>query len=359
MKTGKTLTQLAQEIERQSNAKRDFIVPTPALKVVADRGQVAIEFGDQRAVINDLAHRQIAEHAGIPIKYYDRMREQAPELLAQNIHEWFMRDPAKRMIRTLDGKVRAFMSDRYRPLENSELCEAVLPPLLEAGVEVLSCDVTETRLYIKAVDQRIARDIPKGGKMGDGKHVIFDTCCPAITIANSEVGMGMLAIQTSVFTKACTNLGTFGDTHIKKYHIGGKHEIQGDAVYSVLSDQTRRLTDAALWAQSRDVVRAAFSEAQFASTCKKLTEATHDKIENPTEIIELTAKKFGVGENEKTSILKHLIEGGDLSRYGLFNAVTRTAEDLASYDRATDFERMGGQIIELSKNEWADLAKAA
>lgn len=43
----------------------------------------------------------------------------------------------------------------------------------------------------------------------------------------------------------------------------------------------------------------------------------------------------------------------------MLNAFTRTAEDLADYDRATDFERIGGQIIELPANDWKRIAEAA
>ena len=68
--------------------------------------------------------------------------------------------------------------------------------------------------------------------------------------------------------------------------------------------------------------------------------------------MDVTAKRFGFQDSEKVSVLQHLIEGGDLSRYGLFNAVTRTAEDVADYDRATQFERFGGDIIELAPSDW-------
>jgi len=34
-------------------------------------------------------------------------------------------------------------------------------------------------------------------------------------------------------------------------------------------------------------------------------------------------------------------------------------EDVESYDRATDFERMGGQLIELPANDWRRIAEAA
>ncbi|MBL0089244.1 MAG: hypothetical protein IPP44_22195 [Ideonella sp.] len=33
------------------------------------------------------------------------------------------------MVRTLDGQARAFLSDRYRRLDNYDLCEHVLPML--------------------------------------------------------------------------------------------------------------------------------------------------------------------------------------------------------------------------------------
>lgn len=44
-------------------------------------------------------------------------------------------------------------------------------------------------------------------------------------------------------------------------------------------------------------------------------------------------------------ILGHLIAGGDLSLYGLANAVTRHAQDVQSYDRSTELEATGYKII--------------
>ena len=55
-------------------------------------------------------------------------------------------------------------------------------------------------------------------------------------------------------------------------------------------------------------------------------------------------------------MLKHLIQGGDLSAWGLGNAVTRAAQDVASYDRATEMESIGGKVIELSPAEWRTMA---
>ena len=59
------------------------------------------------------------------------------------------------------------------------------------------------------------------------------------------------------------------------------------------------------------------------------------------------------------SYINHLIKGGDLSGYGLVNAVTRYSQDVEDYDRATEFEALGGKLIELSGREWKGLAEAA
>lgn len=357
MKTGKTIVELAEEIQRRKTTKKDFLANTDSI-IMTPTGELMIGSSANTVNVNELAHQQIASELKIPAQYYQKMKSEAPELLANNVNKWFNKYPAKRLVRTMDKTARAFLSDRFKPMENEDLAEAVLPPLIKMGVEIISCDVTDKRFYLKAVDQRINENIPSGKKMGDGSHTIFDTVCPAITISNSEVGLGSMSVLTSIFTRACTNLATFGDTSIRKYHVGSRHEL-GDNVYAVLSEETRRQTDKTLWLQVRDVVSAAFEEARFKSLCSKMKEAANEEIKDAVKVVELTAKHFGMNLDEQSSILNHLIKGGDLTRYGLFNAVTRTAEDLDSYDRATEFERFGGQVIELPKNEWREMAMAA
>ena len=37
--------------------------------------------------------------------------------------------------------------------------------------------------------------------------------------------------------------------------------------------------------------------------------------------------------------------GSDVSSYGLINAVTRASQDVEDYNRATDLERIGGELL--------------
>ncbi len=363
------MTALAQEIERQSNAKRDFIAATEHVQMrvaeveavgdVPATKRVEMAFGNNAMPAKLLAHEQVAEHTGVPVRYYKRMLSEAPELLATNVGEWFRRYPAPRMLRTLDGNVRAFLSDRYRPLENHDLAEAILPVLGEMGLDIMSSQITDTRLYIKAIDSRVKRDMPTGKKWGDGSHIFFDTVSPAIVISNSEVGCGALSIEAGVYTKICTNLAVASSRSMKRYHLGGKQEL-GESIVKMLSEDTRRTQDAALWKTVRDVTRAAFDEAAFDAYLSEVKGTADNKIEgDPVKAVDLAAKRFGINEGEKASVLRHLIAGGDLSQYGLHAAVTRAAEDLQDYDRASDFERLGGKVLELPKAAWKEIALAA
>jgi hypothetical protein len=364
MKTGKSLIELAQEIERQKTSKEDYLVSTAHTQVDVVDKQVQLTVGDKHGFgVNGLATQQISEHVNLPAKYAEKCLTELPDLYATNVNAWFKKYPAQRLIRTLDGRTRAFLSNGYRPLENSDLAETVLPILFDLKLDIMSCEVTERRLYIKAVDQRIRKDVPYGHRIGDGSHKFFDTCSPAIIISNSEVGLGMLTVDTGIFTKVCTNLATIADRGLKRRHVGARSDLSaGEEIRQLLSDETKRATDKAIWLQTADVVRGAFNEVLFDKEVDKLKGIAANEIPagaDVVKVVDFTAKKYGLQEKEKSSVLQHLIKGGDLSQYGLFNAITRTAEDLEDYDRASEFEKLGGKFIDLTRKEWDEIATAA
>ena len=362
MKTGRSLQDLAREIERQANAKRDYIAPTAKMELIAATPpQFALgDQGGPREVcgLNEVANAQLAEYTGVPKVYYDRMRAEAPGLLAKNVNHWLANANEKRLVRTLDGNVRGFMSDRYRPLDNVDLAEAVFPVIGDMGLYVVSCEITERRLYIKAFDRRIEREIAVKGT--DPAHTFLkDVVYPSIVISNSEVGYGALSVAAGLYTGGCTNWAAFADSKMRKYHIGGK-AIDSENVYALLSDETKRLTDAAIWSQTRDVVKSAFNIALFEERVGRIQETTTQKIEGDVvKVVSRASERLGLSKAESNSVLQHLIEGGDLSRYGLFNAVTRSAQDVESYDRATELEAIGGRVIELPRHDWERMLKAA
>ena len=248
------------------------------------------------------------------------------------------------MIRTLDGSARAFVSERYRPLDNFDLADKVLPILADAQVQIESSAITDTRMYIKAVSPYVVAEVKKG-----------DIVQAGIVISNSEVGAGALRIEPLVYRLVCLN-GMITSIALRKTHLGGRQGVE-DAVFEVLSDDTKRLSDAAFWSQVGDVTIAALDESYFAKEVQRLRETTERRIEGDIQkAVTATVKQVGLTESEGSDVLRHLIEGGDLSQYGMANAVTRASQDVEDYDRATALERTGAKVIEIPQTDWAQIA---
>jgi len=350
MKSQYNLTELATELERRAAAKQDFIANTEQV-TMTDDAQLSFQNGSlHQFEANDVAHSQIASRLEIPAKYYNRMKAHAPEMLAKNVNHWLHAKPETRMIRTLDGEARAFLSDKYQRIENEEIAATVLPILLDAGqdVKIQATAITSTRMYIKATFPGIQGEVRVGDVVEAG-----------IAISNSEVGMGMVKIEPLIHRLVCLNGAVINDAKFAMRHVGSRIK-QGDDVYELMSDEAIKADDKALMLKVRDVVRASFDQERFNGYLKAMRESTEDKITGDVvESVKMLSKKNSLNDFEQGGVLRHLIEGGDLSRWGMLNAVTRTAQDVESYDRSHELETLGGNILTLPRSDWRVLAEAA
>jgi len=354
MKSGRSLVNLAQELERQLATKRDLVLPSSLLQCRTEAGGdlkmiVDARDGDGEYGITNLARRQLAEKLKIPFTYFERMRTEQPGLLDRNVNTWLQNDNERRMIRTLDGQVRAVLSDRYRRLDNFDLAENVLPILQRlADARFESVEMTETKMYLKVITPRVEYEIAPG-----------DVVQAGIVITNSEVGHGTLTVQPLVYRLICSNGLIASDRSLRKTHVGRILQSEEDAL-TVFRDDTLAADDKAFFLKVRDVVEAAVSEATFRQVAQKMQKTLDFKISgDPVKTVEVLANRYTLNETERAGVLRHLIVEGDLSAYGLVNAVTHYSHDVEDYDRATEFEALGGKLIELSSSEWEELAEAA
>lgn len=353
MKTGKSLIDLATEVQRQSAAKRDVLVDTASIGVIAPAEGTGPKFrlpDGTDVTINPHAHYQIAQHTGVPQKYYDRMMTEAPELWQQNVSHWFNTNNTRRMVRTLDGSTRAFLSDRYGRFDNDLLAEVALPIMLNRGLEVMSAEVTDRHLYIKAVDRSVQAFV------GDPKR--GDVLYMGVVLSNSEVGAGSVNVEEFIYRLVCTN-GAIGQQLMRRVHLGATGQANPDGTFEFFRSDTVRLMERTVQSQVRDILTGALTDEHAKQVAAKLTDATQQVVEKPVKAMEVLSNTLGLQDGERESALDHLIKGGDFSRYGLMNAVTRTAEDSADYERATTLERLGMQVIELSPSQWRTVATAA
>ncbi len=358
MKQGRTINELATEINRQKFSKRDFVAPASKLSFTQDgSGAVIVGFKESDNVYGtgfkptETFQDQLSQYLNIPRDYYRRMQNETPELLVESANTWLQRKPAseKRMVRTLDGTARAFLSDKFRPLDNYDLADAVLPILMKNDFKVESCEVTDKRMYLKVVTPKISGEVAKGDVLNFG-----------LSISNSEIGYGSLSVQLMAYRLACLN-GMISENAVRKYHVGKRQE-GSEGAWEIFSNDTKKLSDKAFWSQVKDTVQASVDNAaeNFDKLINKAKKAAQIALPDPVGAVELVTEKFSFSDTEKSGVLDHLIRGGDLSVWGLTNAVTAFAQDKdLSYERATEFEVFGGKVIELTAKDLIVEEKAA
>jgi hypothetical protein len=354
MKQGKTIQELAMELEDQRKTKRDFLVPSREL-TLTEAGKLRFDTPNPEvpgAEENEFAvtphcHSQLNDRLKIGKKYYDRLQKEHPDLLAFNVNTLLSRTDDTRMVRTLRGEARAFLSDRFRALDNCDLAEVALPAIRETDCQIKSCEVTPTRMYIKAVSQRITKEVKVGDPIQQG-----------IVISNSEVGDGALRIESLIYRLICMN-GMISGQAVRKAHLGRQNPIEQD-MNRYLTDSTRRLDDVAFWAKTKDAISYMLSHDHLSKALEAAQKAADIPVDSPPQAtIEVIASGFNLSDGEKDGVLQHLVSGGDLSAWGYVNAVTAMSQAIESYDRATEIERLGGQIVELEAPDWARIEKVA
>lgn len=174
--------------------------------------------------IRQTAHRQLGTYLGIPQKYYELMRTDAPELLAYNANYWFSQKNELRTLRTMDGCARAFLSNRYRRIDNLDIASVTLPVIGELPeARFVSTQITDDFMYIKVVNPRLQADVVPG-----------DVVRAGVIISNSETGLGSVTIQPLIYRLVCSNGMVINDAKTRRNHVGRAATSEED--FSIYAD---------------------------------------------------------------------------------------------------------------------------
>lgn len=357
MKQGKkSIVELAQELERINTTKKDFMVPTAKL---AMNEKAEIEFKNAAGEtlsygLTDWSLGQVAAHTDIPKGYVERLGNENKALLAQNVNHGFKRNADSRakdgrLVRTLDGQIRGFMSSSYRILDGYDLLDVIMPTLVDYQFEVVSSEVTEKRIYVKTSSKKISGEVKTGDVVQYG-----------VMISTSDVGAGALKIEPYLNRLVCQN-GMISSNKFKQAHFG-RNQFENE-MREILSNHTKQLSDATFFNTVKDYLLNTMKPDVFEREINKMRDAAVVPIENTDLdlVVDLSMQQVGIrGEGIKKGILHALAtgnEGAGLTKWGLANSFTRAAQaDSLSYDAATDLERAGGDILELSPTAWKKVA---
>lgn len=358
MVKGRGLENIRNDLRTILKYKHDYIAPAKRT-IMSPSGLIKIpsqgEFLPTRHALN-----QICGNYNIPAKYKDKMiTNDMIDLLATNVNAWLSISDQKRFIRTVDapyedalgddnarGRLVAWVSDSYRPLDNYDLIEAIYPTLSSLNLRVVSADLTETKLYIKAICSDLRQEVKEGDVVEAG-----------IVISNSEVGDGAVRISDFIHRLVCSN-GMIQKQAIRRHHVGKKIGDFSEDISKYITDETREMEDATFWNKVKDTVKGMLTEEHFTEIVEGMKETTEVKLKGKIDdVVEVTKKRYDIGETIGEEVKENLIRSSDFTVWGLANAVTQTANSLEeNYEAATRLEEIGGDIITLPNKAMLTIA---
>lgn len=363
MLPSRTIDSLSNELSRQAKNKADYVCETNLITYHSGGNMegeqpgpfITFPLGTSSRVfgVTENFHMQLATALGIGQRYYNKLQVEttkAGPLLASNVNYWLKKDVSPRMIRTLDNKARALLSNKYRPLDNAELLETVLPIMTKSDCFTQSCEITDRKLYIKMVAPKIEFEVKVGDKVQAG-----------LIISNSETGCGPLAINTFFYRLVCKNGLVAKDSHLfsqlRRTHIGSAF-LNFNQSCEYTSNSETKARDRYFWGHVQEIIKIALDKMRYDVFIDKLKLAAKTRIEKRTDkLLRGIQEYFGLNNKEHDGVLdNYLME--DPTIWGLANALTGYAHTVENYDRATDFQTFGGAIINLPKKDWHLVSEA-
>ncbi len=337
------LAPLFMELKRQSETRKDIIADSRSLKAVAEPETIVIDIpksgGHQ---MTPWAHGQMAAKVQIPQNYYNRMFDEKKfTLLADNINTWLATED-KRMVRVLDGKIRAILSDRYRVLDNYDMMFMALDEFAKAGAEVHKADLTDSHLYIKAVTPRLQGEIRPGDVIQGG-----------IILRNSEVGASRFAVEPFVLRLKCTN-GMVISEGYSRVHLGKRKE-EGEFTWS---SETVNFENKAIWSAVKDVVHQTFDPANFDAIVARLKTNAETPVKAPTQAVDNIVTYAGLTDDVKAMLLERFLGEKDFSQWGLANGMTATARDIKDPDLQVEIETKASNIALMPADAFIEIVDA-
>lgn len=389
---------VVNEIERQKATRRDFLYPAKKLSMLptgeivlgetegfkvgdttytewseaesaAKATGVKLEYAGKIApmTLGATAFRQLCAKLGIERMNQftrDLIEKGHGDLAAENFRTLLSRDDRRFLVRTLDGRARAILSDSYRVLDNSDLFFCAAEEFQNVGADIWNARMSEDRFQMLAVSPHIrgAVSIDRTFDPGDGWQSRWhgtegDVHNAAVSITNSETGNGGLGVNLAIMRKVCANFNVWTNG-VAQIHAGKTNDGEGEISFS---DETRASEARTIWLKVRDAIRTAFDPIKFKALIDRLNVATTDVIPaaNVEKAIDNVVAEYAIPESRKLAILSNLLKSGDRTRYGVIQAVTAAAHDADSDtdpDSAFDLESVGAKLTDVSSTRFAVLA---
>jgi len=384
------LSNLLRDVQDKAAKQIDIVTPTSELQfktelpegdfpvnsriiVEAHKGEPTRFFD-----INPVAFSQIAVDAGLDTKTARKLQTICPQEFDGVVNKLWEKEPKKRLLRahaystdekfitnqsmtylgsplSNTGVARAWVSDKFKTFDNHDMLNSTVPALMESDAQfkVVNAVVTDKRLYIRLKSET---------HTGAGAN-INDVMANGIGLSNSETGHGSILVYQLFWTLACLN-GMQTDNRSRSSHITS---ARSEADYGLLSSEAKDADNKALSLKVRDLVKAYSSRDLFDETLIKMKAASEDLIKGSiNDAAENLGKVLTLTKTENKNVLEGLLKtigqagyvGQPVTRATMVNAVTAVG-NMVDPDNVDDWQRRGGQVLNMRPADWARVAIAA
>ena len=304
---------------------------------ITDSGVVAALTGQ----VSGTAIRQTATRLDVPMPYITRLNGTGnADLAAVNLNTLGQRMAKPIMSRWLmceDGMyLRAVLSDRYGAIDNIDLVAATVAGLKAAGVGVGDCeldaDITDDRFRLRIAVPAIAQAAPdlladyrppmSPARQLHGEKGSQPVLWAGLEISNSETGGGAVRIAPRAVVLVCRNGMTRMKDMLRQVHVTGR---LAEGVID-WSDQTKRRSLELTTSQIQDAARTFCSVEYLNGIIAAMRVAKGVAVESPSTAVKVVADSIGLSDVEGKRVLDLFAASGDMSVFGLAQALTVAAQ---------------------------------
>lgn len=329
-------------IERvQAEVPVDYVSPSDRFRFSDDGRSVRLTLGDDKRSrsMHDHAFGQVGQIAGAPwVRDLATRGDDEDNYGAQHaaaiLNDIFSRAGSRHLVRTVEGKVRGVVSDKFRRIDARPILDAALGAFGAVGLVPYDGRWLETKMEIQAIIPQLFRPAP-------GELIAF-----GLSLRTSDYGDGAFDIRAFILRPACAN-GMIGESQLRAVHVGKR--LAEDLN---LSQKTYDLDTQTMASATNDVIRASLSPERIEARLTAMR-AAHDKEVDPARAVAALRKSMTKEETEavvahfKSPDVVSLPAGNNALR--MANAISWLANTTKNDRRALELQELAGEWIPAEK----------
>ena len=340
------LGEMAERLAEWESRKLDLIVPSK--QITCNEGLISMTSRPGVYIPAGVMLSQISDKLKIPKRYFDYMRSEDMMLFDTNVNTWLNHEKFRdsnfmlRLFESRDsdqhGVGRAFLSDRYKTIDNLPVLFAVLEAIKNnnLNLQVDTCSISESKMYVRffCPDIVVERDDAMRNYRNPDSGVTDNRIAAGLAMSNSEVGKGAFWLAPWAKWLVCSNGWTMTKFTKRKTHVGAQLE-EGDITWS---EDTIKKNLSLVQSQVKDYVNAYVNRDFLNARLDEYAEKADQPVLYPMEVTVGMGNEFGMNDEQKAEVLQYFIKSGDMTAGGITQAFTYYAHEQESPDLQTELE---------------------